>query len=510
MRSKKSFLTMLTGIIPIFIIGVLGFVKIRYFIDLLGSEANGLIQIVYRILSYLSLAELGLGGALMYKLYKPLAENNHEEISKLIHTASYFFKKIGIGIVFFLLVFMFILPFVIKNNTFDNVYLYIIFLLAGIPYAVEYLWYKKYYILIAADQKQYINNIIFNGCTIIYDICIMIALNKGVNLIGYILVSYPFIIIKGIVLTKIFKKNYPYVSETKKIDKSSLSLSKDVFVHNIGSAINNGADQIVLSIFNGLTFVSIYSSYFYIVKYLKDITNSILKSTLYSFGNLFAKEDEINTKGYDVYKEYLSFSGMFSIVISSSFYFAIVPCINIWINKPEYILGFGAIIAFTLLVYSNIITIPLNIAAGAAGIFKQTKYYSFIATFVNVTLSILVIKKYQIAGIVFATIISTLGIWFPLTLRVVYKDVFNKHSRFDYYKEIIKSLIIISLTVLVINIFNLEKFYTGSIVNWIIVSFIFFIVISLITLVFYYITDNSYKRFLKRCINLIRKKGKNK
>ncbi len=508
MRSKNSFLTMITGIISMIIIGLLGFIKIRYFIDGLGSEANGLIQMIYRILSYLSLAELGLGGALIYKLYKPLADKDERQISKIINTATHFFNKIGYGIIGFLVVFMFIIPFIIKNNSYDNLYLYILFLLAGIPYAIEYIWYKKYYILIAADQKQYINNIIFNTSTILYNILIILALMKGINLIQYIFISYPFILINGITLQIIYKKNYGFIKSSKEIDKEAVKMSKDVFVHNIGSSINSSSDQIVLSIFNGLTFVSIYSSYYYIVKYLKDIANSILKSTLYSFGNLFSDKEQLNTKGYKIFLEYSSFSSYFAIVISSMFFISIVPFINIWINDPKYILGIGGVLSFTMLVYSNIITIPISVASSATGIFKETKYYSFISTFVNVSLSLLVIKRYEIAGIVFATVISMLLFYTPLISKTLYKSVFTEHKQRDYYFKILESMIIIAGIISLSYIINTNSLYTGNIINWIVVSLICFISILIFVGLFYYFTDKSFKEFIYRCLYLLKRRKK--
>lgn len=504
MRTKNSFLTMLTSLIPIFIIGFLGFIKIRYFIDILGSEANGLIQMIYRILSYLSLAELGIGGAILFKLYKPLREHDEKKISLIASTAGNFFRKIGYFILAFLVCFMFVIPLIIKNNTFSNKEIYILFLLAGLPYAIEYIWYKKYYILIAADQKQYLNNIIFNSCTIIYDILLIIFLIKGITLTQYILISYPFVIVKGIILYIIYKKNYPYVKQTKVVDKDTVSISKDVFIHNIGSTINNSSDQIVLSIFSGLALVSIYSSYIYVVKYLKDITNAILKSTLYSFGNLFSDEQQINNDSYKIYQEFLSFSSVLSIIVTATFTFAVLPFINIWINNPAYILELVGVYAFSALVYSNIITIPLNIATGATGLFKQTKYYSFLATIVNIFSSILLIKKFGIAGIVFATVFSVMFIWFPLVLRVTYKTIFKEHKMKDYYKQIAKSLLIGILIIAFTEVFHLSEVYSNSILNWLLVSLIYFISVTMITFIIYYATDLSFRKFFHRSISLLK------
>ena len=505
MRSKNSFLTMITSLVPIFIVGILGFIKTRLFIETLGSEANGLIQMAYRILGYLSLAELGLGGAIMYKLYKPIKNNDEKEISVIITTATYYFRRIGFAILIFLFFMMFFIPLLIHDNTYDNIYIYIVFIIAGLPYAFEYIFYKQYYILIAADQKQYINNIIFNGSNIIYNIALIIALLKNINIIEYILISYPFVILKAICLKKYVNNNYKYLEKTSKIDREAINMSKDVFIHNIGDAINNSCDQLVLSIFNGLTYVSIYTSYLYIVKYLKDITGAILKSTLYSFGNLFASKDNNNGKSYRIFKEFLSFSCFLSVIITVTFYYSIKSFVMIWINNPEYIIDTLGILSFTFLISTNIIIIPINIAATANGMFKHTKYYSFINTFVNVILSIILMQKYEIGGIVSATVLSTLLIWFPLVLKIVYKNLFYEHSKFDYIKQIIKSLCLCFIYIVIINGLNLQEYYNNSILNWIICSTLCFLLTLFITSIIYILTDKYFRNFIIRIKELFLK-----
>lgn len=508
MRTKKSFINMITSIIFIIITGILGFVKIRFFIGSLGSEANGLIQMIYRILSYLSLAEMGFGSALIYKLYKPLSENDREKISQLMTTATKFFNKVGTGILCFLIIFMFVIPFMIKGNSFNNIELYVIFLLAGIPYVIENTWYRKYSIIINADQKQYKTSLVNNICTIIYDLLVAFLLTKGITIIEYILISYPFVFVRGIILNFIYKKNYSYIHKTKTMDKEAFSLSKDVFVHNIGSMVNNSADQIILSVFNGLAFVSIYSSYYYIVKYLGSIANAVLYSVVHSFGNLFANDTEKNTKNYSVFKEYLSFASFISIIICVMFYFGILSFIDLWIGDPKYILSIAGVLSFVYLIYTNIIFIPISVAISSNGLFKGTKYYSFIATIVNVVLSLALIQKFQIAGIVFATVISKLIVLTPLDIKALYKGVFTEHSKKDYYLQIIKSLGIITAIIIIINILDLRKFYTSGTFNWICVSGISGILLLVIILIVYYLTDKYFVLFLKRCKKLIVKEKK--
>ena len=385
-----------------------------------------------------------------------------------------------------------------------NSYLYLLFFLAGLPYAIEYIWYKKYHILLLADQKQYIINLVFNTSTIIYDIVLVIALTKNITLVQYILISYPFIFIKGFLLQLICNKKYSYIRKTKEIDKEAIKLSKDVFIHNIGSSINNSSDQIVLSIFKGLTYVSIYSSYIYIVNYLNSITGAFLRSTTHSFGNLFSQNEKVDLRSYNVYLEYLSFASFLSVIISSTFFVSIIPFINYWIKNPIYVLNLFSIIAFTLLIYTKIIAIPINIAISSLGLFKETKYYSFIATIVNIVLSIILIQKYQLGGLIIATVISILIFQLPLVLRKMYQGSFNEFKQFDYYKEIIKSLFLMTIIIVLSKFLKITALYNNNLINWLLISFIFFVCISIIIGMIYYFTNNHFKDFIYRCLNLLK------
>lgn len=507
MRTKNSFLNMISSLIPYAIIGVLGFLKIRYCLAGLGSEANGLIQMVYRVLSYLSLAEMGFGSALVYKLYKPLNEKDEQKVNILLSTAHKFFFKVAIGISIFVLGFTFVFPYFVHESAFSNTTMGLVFVLAAIPYIIEYLWYKKYYILVCADQKQYIVNIIFNASTIVYDVLIIVALINGIDLIGYVLLCYPFTLLKGFFLWLYCKKKYPYLKrKTKQIDKSASSLSNDVLVHRVGNLINESSDQIVLSIFKGLTFVSVYTSYFYIVKYLKDIVNSILNASIHSFGNLLVDEEASKNKKYTIFKEYLSVAEVISIIVTIVFFASILSFINIWINNPGYILDTKSIVAFALLVFADIIIIPFSVIITAGGLFKETKLYAFIAAVFNLILSMALISKLEIFGIVIATVITKILLLIPLYINVIFKKTFKGESRNYCYMHLLKCICITFLGFLLIKTLNVSSLYTDSLFNWIIVSGFIFVIVSAFIGGLYLITNKYFKNFAVRCLNFIRRK----
>ena len=116
-KVKTLKLNILTSVLPWAILAFVGFIKIKLFINIYGSELNGFIQLIAQIYSYISLVELGFGAAITYKLYKPLAEGNKEKIASLFNGARKTYKKVAIKMLGIGIVTSIVLPFVLKYET---------------------------------------------------------------------------------------------------------------------------------------------------------------------------------------------------------------------------------------------------------------------------------------------------------------------------------------------------------------------------------------------------------
>ncbi|MDD4036690.1 MAG: hypothetical protein PHS45_05170, partial [Bacilli bacterium] len=158
MRTKKSIFNVLTDIIPHFIIGILGFIKIKLFIDVFGPELNGILQLFAQILGYLSLFESGLGVGVVFLLYKPFKDNNINKINELLKGASIIYKRIALVIILLSLFILFRIDLLITNNPFEISFVQTLFLLDLIANLFGY-FYIGYILVFEADHSKYRLNI---------------------------------------------------------------------------------------------------------------------------------------------------------------------------------------------------------------------------------------------------------------------------------------------------------------------------------------------------------------
>ena len=109
MRTKKSLINSITALIGNAISFLIAFISQALFIRLLGIEYLGLNGLFSNILTMLSIFELGIGNAIVFNLYKPIAQNDKDKISSLM----YFYKKIFNKIIIAITLFgMLLLPFI--------------------------------------------------------------------------------------------------------------------------------------------------------------------------------------------------------------------------------------------------------------------------------------------------------------------------------------------------------------------------------------------------------------
>ena len=208
MRTSYSIKNSISSIASNIIIMLLGFIAQTVFIKLLGSEYLGLNSLFLNIISMLSITELGISSAIIYNLYKPLNDDNKEDIKSLM----LFYKKCYFVIAFIILVIgLIILPFlniiVGTHNIEENIK--IIFMLFISDSIFTYLFSYKRSLLIA-DQKNYVINITHIICLIILNIIQISILFIFKNYYIYLIISILFKVIENISISLIVNHKYPY------------------------------------------------------------------------------------------------------------------------------------------------------------------------------------------------------------------------------------------------------------------------------------------------------------
>lgn len=482
-RTKNALLNMISGSTMQIINVLLGFVSRTIFIKLLNADYLGVNSLYSNILMVLSFAELGIGNAIAFCLYEPIANNDKKRIQALMK----FYKKAYsfIGIIIFIIG-LGLIPFmniIIKNppNIKENLTLiYILFLLNT---SISYFFsYKK--TLIIADQKVYIENFYNRLFQIIQVIAQSILLLLTHQYLAYLIIYLVCTILLNVSLAKKADKLYPLLQEKNdnKLSKEEIhSIFKNVkalFVYKFGAVILDGTDSIIISAIINITTVGISSNYTLLINSVSNIVGQGFNGITASIGNLAAQGDKKKIRTVINELRLLcvwlyGFVAIGFITLSNDF-------VRIWLGN-DFVLPSFVVCAIVFSVYINGVQYPAYVFRITQGLFVQSKWIPLIAALLNVILSIWWGKLIGVAGIFVATGVSRLCTTTLVDPWLVYKNNFSEKPYEYYIRYILESVgvvfncIIQYIVVSSINMRNISGFVVKFIVVVIGTNFIFFI-----------------------------------
>lgn len=500
MRTKKSLYNFLADVIPFFILGILSFVKVRFLINYYGTDTNGYVQLVSQIFAYLALADAGFGTAVTYKLYKPLAKSDKKKISSIVNGAKIIFKRVAIIMTVCGLFVAGIIPFFVDKGSLTTSFMIVIFLLYIAQYLLEYFTISPYTSLLDADQNQYVYNTYRNAIRISFGIIELILMFFKLNLILIMIINILFTIVYILLISKKIKKMYPWLEEKAEPDTSAFKMTKDVIVHKISSLIFSKTDPIILSKFS-LAFVSMYTSYNYILDFITNIVSKIFNSIKASYCNIVALGKSEDKKYFNMF---LSFSLFMASFCAVTFNTTVNPFVSILWLGSSHVLSKSVVMLFSIIMAGRIIINPIYVARDSKGLYKETKWSTVIQALLNVVLSIILVQKYQIFGVLLATVISQYLVLIPFNIYIVYSKVFPKDI-----KVFIKKLILTIANCFVLYFINLGilKLYPlSNILSLIVFMLIIAAINGVECMVVYYVADRDFRKLTKEIVRKIRGK----
>ncbi|EHK2306083.1 lipopolysaccharide biosynthesis protein [Clostridium perfringens] len=427
MRIKKAIKNIATSIISQIVIIILGFVSRKVFIDNLGTEYLGINGLLTNILSMMVLIEGGIGISIVYNLYKPLAENNKEQIIALVNLYKKSYRVLALII---LIISIFLYPFLnkIMKTDISAISIILVYSIFVIKNIVSYLNAYKW-ALINADQKGYIltiNNLIFQIVTTISKIIILV-LTK--NYLLFLLIELIIFIIQNFVNTKTIRRIYPYLNDKVNVSldsKTKNNINKNIramFLHNIGGYLVFSTDNILISSFINVSTVGLYSNYTMIIGQLSGLLSPVISGIGAGVGNLIATENE--EKIYEIFKTTFFISFWIYSFATIFLYNLLEPFINWWIGEG-YLLNKFVFLVVLLNFYINGMRSVIGTYKSKAGLFVQDKYMPALEGVVNLVMSLILIKYLGLVGVFLGTTISTLIIPFWNQPRIVYKELLKK------------------------------------------------------------------------------------
>lgn len=403
----------------------MAFVARTVFIRILGAEYTGVSSLYSNLLNLLNLAEFGFGSVLTYELYKPLKEDDEETITALVAL----FKKIYLVVIAVVLgLGLLLIPFlgvIVKSdlNSGDLLIYYLLYLLNSvIGYFVAYRT-----VVIEADQKRYIENLIDIGSKFAMYLFQTVYLIFTKDFLGYLVLQILFTVLMNVILHRVSLKMYPYlrklprkpnISEDSR--KRIYSNSRSMFITKLSNVALNQTDSIIISILFGTVMVGYYSNYYMLITYIVSIYAIVFSSIEASVGNLNVDAD--SEKSFRIYKrlDYMLFCA--NLICTVVFLCVVQDFVGVWIGE-KYQQSFLLVIS---LLFTFYLQCAMNITSTfrqTMGLFAVTKRVYPVMAILNVALSVILGRGIGIAGVAFATGLSRLLTSFWYEGKYVYREM---------------------------------------------------------------------------------------
>lgn len=510
MRTKKTFINTVVSFTSHLIVILLGFLSRRILIYSVGVEYLGINGLMTNILTVFSLAESGIGVAIGYALYKPLAENNVEQIKSLMRFFKYTYRVLAIGTAVIGMAFYPMLPFFLKDNTAPDAHIvYLMFLFSAV---VSYLWVYKT-TLNSSDQNKYLYTIANTITQIVVLVLKVLILYFTQNYILYLSIDIGTTVVKNLIFCHIVDKRYPYLKDknVQKLDpvirRGLFKNIKALFLGKVGFIISECSDNLVISSIVSVTAVGMYSNYTTLISSVSGFVTTFSSGVTASMGNLIASDTK--ERSYEVHKR-IDFINYWLYTFSAICLLCLIePFVALWLGKG-FVLTKGVLILAVVLYYLKGINSGIDIAKNAAGLYYPDRFVPMMEALLNMGISIVMAKRYGIAGVLLGTLISFLAFSFWTKPFFVYRDVFGipfiKYVTWEGQK-ILLSFLIALLTWYAVSLVSLNN----MLLNFCLKTMLALVISNGLLFLVYFKTDEfQYIRgLIEGLIKRIQNKGEN-
>lgn len=442
-RVHKSLLNAKVGIFYYFVFIILSFFSRKVFLDCLGPDFIGLSGTLVNILGMLSLAEMGVGAAVAYNLYKPIEQSDKNRIEELVSVFGFLYRRIGLFILFASLVIACFIPLIFKNTTFSYTLIYFAFFTILSSSLFSYfINYRQ--ILLTADQRGYVVTIYLQGFMFVKVLLQIAVAYYTKNYYLWLILEVIYGIGSCLVLNWKIKRTYPWlqanVSKGRKAypqNKHIITFTKQVFVHKVKDFLLGQSDQILIFAFVSLKMVAYYGNYALVVSRVSDAFNSALNSFNAGVGNLIAegnKEHLVN-----VFWELVSLRFIVATFLIFSVYNLIEPFITLWLGS-QFLLDRTILILLMFNIFIMQTRGAVDMFNSGFGHYADT-WSAWVEGILNITVTFATAPFLGIAGILLGKIVSLFFIvvlWKPCYL---FHDGFHL-SIWDYWSQILKYYVI--------------------------------------------------------------------
>ncbi len=466
-----------------------GFIIPKVMLIVYGSEINGLVSSITQFINYFMLVEAGLSAAVVYSLYKPLAEKDYSKISSIVTAAKNFYNSSGYIFVILTIALSICYPFFITTTTLTTIEVGILVLVLGVSGTLEFFTLAKYRAILTADQKVYVISLASIIAVITNTTVIVVLSYLNVNIVLVRAVALLSVFLRSYILYFFVKKYYSYLNYNAVPNNEALNKRWDALYLQILGAVQNGAPIILATLFTDLKMVSVYVIYNLVISGVNAILNIFMSGVSATFGDLIVRKEHLRLQ-----KAYNDFELMYYLLIAGVYgvtFVMIMPFILLYtqgVTDTNYNLPWiGFLMVLNGLMYN--IKTPQGMMVISAGLYKETKWQTTMQALILVIFGIILGKIYGLYGILIASVLSN-----------IYRDIDLVYFIPKYVTKLSKKITVyrmIAVCILVLIVYCISLFINVEINNffiWIIILLITMMYTAIVLLIYMFIFERDTTR----------------
>lgn len=473
------------------------------FIYVFGMEFLGLSSIFANVLTILSLAELGIGSAIVFNMYKPMAEQDYDKVSALLALYKKFYLVVALFILVVGVAITPLLPKFIDYESVQGVNINIIYFITLASTLVSYFMAHRR-ALFLTSQKKYIETIVSIASYLTITLMQLVILFTIKNYYIYVGLGIVFSLLESVIIYITTKKLFPMVGKTstqlsKDTKKEIWSNTRSIMCHKVGAVVLNSTDSLVIQLVLGSLLISAqYSNYWMIYTTIVSIIVMVMDSMHGSIGNLIAVND--SETAYSTFKRLnflfgwiIGFCAVALLCLYNPFISTMWGTENVW--------GLGFVITVVSCFYINMSRQLAYYFKISAGLFSQDKYAPLIEAGLNIVISVVLAYFMGATGVVLGTVISCLLVPFWNIPRILFKHYFKKPF-IEYWRDFIKFAIVTLFVGLIT--FLIVSIIPGNGWDSLLLKFVIVAVIPNMMFMLVYIRNKEFKYFVEIFKNAIK------
>lgn len=439
MRNKKLAWNTMSGMLLQVTTVLCGFILPRAILNRFGSDVNGLLNSIAQFLQMIAFLELGVGAVVQSALYKPLANRDDNAISEVLASGTSFFRKLAGILVLYVIALMFIYPAFIDDR-YDFAYDASLILSMSISYFAQYYFGIIDGLLLKADQKAYIINMIDMVTLIINTAFCYCLLYFGFSIQIVKFATAGIFLFRPILVRLYIRRNYR-IDRKSRFRKDAVQQKWNGVAQHVAAIVLDSTDMVVLSVFADVYAVSVYSVYLIVVSGIKSLIVSCFGGVRSLFGELWAKQERKELDSYFGSAEWIIHA--LSVFVWCCTYNLIVPFVLIYTehmtdvdyNEPV----FSALICLAYALYC--VRLPFHFMVLASGEYKDTQNIYIVGAVMNLALSVLAVNRWGLIGVTIGTIAAMLYQLLHMGYYVI------KHLKVHAFKASAKQFAVDILTI---------------------------------------------------------------